>query len=114
MRVSRLSVFALVGLLGSSTLVFAQEAPVSPAVPAPAPVAAPAAATPAAPSAAVAAQAGDPNQIVCRTMAPATGTRLGARRICQTQREWDDASHQAQQELQKLDSVGAHLMNSSN
>lgn len=29
------------------------------------------------------------NRIVCRRMPPPTGTRIGPRRICKTQHEWD-------------------------
>jgi hypothetical protein len=105
MRSSGLSVFVFVGLLGSSTVVLAQEAPASPAVPTTAPAAAPTAAAPAASAITGAPQDGDPNQIICRTMAPATGTRLGARRICQTKRQWDDIANQAQQQLMKMQSV---------
>jgi len=39
------------------------------------------------------------NQIVCKTMAPATGTRLGTRRICQTQKQWDAQMEQDQKAL---------------
>jgi hypothetical protein len=41
----------------------------------------------------------DGNQIVCKTMAPATGTRLGTRRICQTQKQWDAQMQQDQKTL---------------
>jgi len=37
-------------------------------------------------------EAGDPNPvstIVCRRYPPPTGTRIGPRRICKTQHEWD-------------------------
>jgi hypothetical protein len=40
----------------------------------------------------------DPDRIVCRTGAPVVGTRLGAKRECATQREWD----QRQADAQKL------------
>ena len=29
------------------------------------------------------------NRVVCRRMPPPTGTRIGPRRICKTQHEWD-------------------------
>ena len=38
----------------------------------------------------------DPDQIVCRVGAPVTGTRLGPKRECATQREWDDRREEAQ------------------
>ncbi len=40
----------------------------------------------------------DPDRIVCRTGQPIVGTRLGAKRECATQREWD----QRQADAQKL------------
>jgi hypothetical protein len=70
-----------------------------PAQPAPAATAAPAAAPAAAPSE-------DGNKLVCRNMAAATGTRLGARRECKTQREWDDARLQTQKEIGQMQSQG--------
>jgi hypothetical protein len=68
----------------------------------PAPTAAPAAA--AAPTAAE--PAGDPNKVVCRNMEAATGTRLGVRRECKTQREWDDARLQTEKEISHMQSQG--------
>jgi hypothetical protein len=50
---------------------------------------------PPAPATAVANPA-DGDKMVCRTMAPATGTRIGARRECRTQREWDDIRQQSE------------------
>ena|ERR1700733_8541249 len=85
-------VIAFAGLLGSTAGVLGQDASAA----SPAPQAAPATLPPG---------VNDPNQIVCRTMAPPTGTRLGGRRICQTQRQWDDEMNQAQQHLQKIQSV---------
>ena len=43
----------------------------------------------------------NPDEIVCRSMAPPTGTRLGARRVCQSQRQWDVEREAEQQELMK-------------
>lgn len=80
-------VVAIVGLLGSSAVVLAQTA-------APAQQ----------PAAMAAAPAADPNQIICKTMDPPTGTRLGPRRICQTQRQWDDEAQQARQQLMQMQS----------
>ena len=51
---------------------------------------------PPAPAATDAAKTSDLDKMVCRTMAPATGTRIGARRECRTQREWDDIRQQSQ------------------
>ncbi|MBI1329177.1 MAG: hypothetical protein GC166_04645 [Alphaproteobacteria bacterium] len=43
----------------------------------------------------------DLDKIVCKTMAPPTGTRLGGRRLCQTQREWDAMHENTKQDLMK-------------
>jgi hypothetical protein len=65
------------------------------------------AAAPAAAAAAPAAEpAADPNKLVCRNMEAATGTRLGARRECKTQKEWDDARLQTEREIGKMQSTG--------
>lgn len=50
-----------------------------------------------------AAKISDLDKTVCRTMAPATGTRIGARRECRTQREWDDIRQQSQKETNKME-----------
>ena len=57
--------------------------------------AAPAPATPAA-QPAPAATAADLDKMVCRNLAAETGTRIGNRRECRTQREWDDIRMQSQ------------------
>jgi hypothetical protein len=52
-----------------------------------------------APVAQTAAQApSDLDKMVCRALPPATGSRLGSRRECRTQREWDDIRIQSQKE----------------
>ena len=61
-----------------------------------------AAAPPTAPAATEAAKPGDLDKMVCRTMAPATGTRIGARRECRTQREWDDIRQQSAKETDQM------------
>lgn len=50
-----------------------------------------------------AAKTSDLDKMVCRTMAPATGTRIGARRECRTQREWDDIRAQSQKETSQME-----------
>lgn len=35
-------------------------------------------------------------EVTCRKMAPPTGTLLGARKVCQTNKEWRDQTMQAQ------------------
>ncbi len=77
------------GLAMSATLAAADPAPTA------APTQ-PAAAT--APAAQV-----DADKIVCRTEPPATGSRLGSRRTCRTQREWDDIREQSQKETNKME-----------
>jgi hypothetical protein len=57
---------------------------------------------PPAPAATEAAKPGDLDKMVCRTMLPATGTRIGARRECRTQREWDDIRQQSAKETDKM------------
>ena len=59
------------------------------------------AASPSAPAAP--AKVNELDKTVCRTMAPATGTRIGARRECRTQREWDDIREQSQKETNKME-----------
>ena len=75
--------FALVSTVGLSIYGSAALADAAPAAPAPA--------TPAANPA-------DLDPMVCRTMPPPTGSRLGTRRECRTQREWDDIRLQSQKE----------------
>jgi hypothetical protein len=43
----------------------------------------------------------DPNQIVCKSLPPPTGTRLGGGRECHTQRDWDNQMKEAQRVLQE-------------
>jgi len=68
-----------------------QAAPTAP------PASAPVATTPAAATA----QVLDPNEIICVQEAPTTGTRLGARRICQSRRDWDQQHHQAEENIER-------------
>ena len=56
-----------------------------------------------APSAQPATSVSDLDKTVCRTLPPATGTRIGARRECRTQREWDDIRIQSQKETSKME-----------
>src|ERR1700753_3775350 len=48
-----------------------------------------------------AASEADMNKIVCRQMGAPTGSRLGSRRECKTQREWDDIRRQNEKEVNK-------------
>lgn len=43
----------------------------------------------------------DLDRTVCRTGPPPTGSRLGATRVCHTQREWDRMQAEQQQELSR-------------
>jgi hypothetical protein len=63
----------------------------------------PAPAAPTQPAAAPAAAQADGDKVVCRTEPPATGSRLGTRRTCRTQREWDDIREQSQKETNKME-----------
>lgn len=52
---------------------------------------------------------GDLDKIVCRSMGAPLGSRLGGRRECRTQREWDDIRRQNEKEVNKMqarDSLG--------
>lgn len=40
-------------------------------------------------------------EVVCRRMAPPTGTRLGARNICKTQADWDAFEEANRREVQR-------------
>jgi hypothetical protein len=42
------------------------------------------------------------DKIVCKTLAPKTGTLLGQRRVCRTQRDWDTAHQNAAKDLTKM------------
>jgi hypothetical protein len=39
----------------------------------------------------------DPNAVVCKRLAPETGTRLGSRTQCRTNAEWNEITRQAQE-----------------
>jgi hypothetical protein len=90
---STLLAVSLAGLLGSTLVALADP-------PTPAPTDQPAAATQTSDS------DNDPNAIVCKSMAPATGSRLGGRRVCQTRKEWDDFQKQNQQTTRDFQGIG--------
>lgn len=79
--------FALVSTVGLSIYGSAAMADDAPAAPAPA---------------APAATQSDLDKMVCRNLPPPTGSRLGTRRECRTQREWDDIRLQSQKETNKM------------
>lgn len=46
------------------------------------------------------------NEVVCKTLAANTGTRLGARKICMTRAEWDARRRADQENVQRVQSTG--------
>ncbi len=96
----RNSVFAVVAAIGSlmAAPVLAQQAPATQTSP-PANAANPPEVKP----------VNDPalgSEMVCKTFAPPTGTRLGARHICRTQAEWDNVQTQAREQVQQIQDTG--------
>jgi hypothetical protein len=71
---------------------------------------APAAATPVgttpAPAGTSVDQASDLDTVICKNLPPPTGTRLGARRICDTKRRWLAVQQSSQDDLTKLRTRG--------
>jgi len=65
---------------------------------------------PPAPAAADAAKTNDLDKMVCRSMAPPTGSRIGVRRECRTQREWDDIRQQSQKITNQMEGA-SHTTN---
>jgi hypothetical protein len=41
------------------------------------------------------------DNVVCKVFPPPTGTRLGTRKICHTEREWRDITRRSQEDLSK-------------
>lgn len=48
----------------------------------------------------------DPNEVICRSEPPPSGTRLGKRRICATRVEWDEMARSAREETELLQQGG--------
>ena len=46
------------------------------------------------------------DKVVCRKEEAATGTRIGSRKICKTQREWDQIERESQQAVQRAQDAG--------
>ena len=44
------------------------------------------------------------NDMICKNSAPATGSRLGARKVCMTRADWDRQAHNTQDRLNAADS----------
>jgi hypothetical protein len=54
----------------------------------------------------------DLDKVVCRSMPPKTGSRIGPQRECRTQREWDSIREQDQKEITKMqirDNLAPHM-----
>jgi hypothetical protein len=64
------------------------------------------AATTTAPEAASSNQATDLDTVVCKKLEPPTGTRLGGRTICQTNRHWQELQRRSQEETTKIQDRG--------
>lgn len=52
------------------------------------------------------AAADDSNKMVCRTLPPPTGTRLGNRHECHTQAEWDERMREDQKKTSQIQNAG--------
>jgi hypothetical protein len=89
MRSSIVLLSGVVGLLGSGLVALADPVPTT------APVNTP-------DTASAGTNPSDPNEMICKSMAPATGTRLGTRRECQTRHEWDMQFQENQRELDRM------------
>ncbi len=48
-----------------------------------------------------------PDTVVCKNFPPPTGSRIGGRRICHTEREWEQLQFEAQQALKRFQGAGA-------
>jgi len=48
----------------------------------------------------------DPDKIVCKQMPPPTGSRIGSRRECHTQAEWDQMARNDQEALARSQAMG--------
>jgi hypothetical protein len=48
----------------------------------------------------------DADKMVCRSMDPPTGSRLGSRRECHTQAEWDERSREDQAKTNQIQEHG--------
>lgn len=48
----------------------------------------------------------DPNETICRSEPPPSGTRLGKRRMCATRAQWDEMARSAREETELLQQGG--------
>lgn len=88
-------VIALAAMLASSMIGVAAADPVPPSTPNASPTLVPA-------------QVDNPDQMVCKAGIPTTGTRLGARRECHTNREWAQIQQDAQKALSQMQNGPAY------
>lgn len=51
-------------------------------------------------------KASDQNKIICESLPPPTGTRLGGRRVCMTKAQWDRQHHEAADALSRQQTLG--------
>jgi hypothetical protein len=108
MRLSSIAFLATAVMLGSTAAGLAEPAATAPATntTSAAPMPASPAQTPA-PAAAIttsAAAQADNNPIVCHTEEAPTGSRMGAKRICFRQSEWDSMRREARHQMDWLQS----------
>jgi len=54
----------------------------------------------------------DPKAVVCKRMAPETGTRLGSRMQCMTNAQWDEITRQSQDAIREKQHSGATMADS--
>lgn len=50
--------------------------------------------------------ASDRNEVVCKSLAPNTGTRLGARKTCLTRAEWEERTQRDQEHVRQTQGTG--------
>ncbi len=91
MRILTLTLISAGALIGSSVAVLADNTAV---VPTPTSTTA-GPSTVATPQPVPTTAALDPNEVVCKSEAAPTGSRLGGRHICQTRHEWDEQYQEA-------------------
>lgn len=72
---------------------------------APAPVAAPAPAAAPAPGQ-------NPDEVICRTEGPVTGSLMAGKRKCFTRKQWKDIQERSQQDIQSLQQRGLGISKS--
>ncbi len=51
-------------------------------------------------------QASDLDEVICKKLAPPTGTRLGGRTVCDTKRHWQQLQQESKEELTRMQFKG--------